>query len=86
MGHILAYMITAQTRSAHRARWWVWGWNPATGEHYKMPHQANMRGTGAGVGGAAGWESRTGGATRGSVEDALWDHRFAAQCEQEGKD
>lgn len=87
MGHILAYLITPQTRREHRARWWVWGWSPATGEKRMLPHQANMRGTwGWDVTCSCGWESQTGGATRGSVEDALWDHRFEMQCSKQRED
>lgn len=87
MGHILAYMITAQTRREHRARWYVYG--GGYGEPLvRMRHQATMRGhwPGYDVECSCGWKTRTGGAGRTHVEDLLWDHRFAAQCETQRED
>ncbi|MCW2929949.1 MAG: hypothetical protein JWM19_911 [Actinomycetia bacterium] len=76
MSHVLSHLITPETRRAHRASWFVW----AGGQ--KLPHTSTMRGWwGYDVKcSCGGWESRTGGATRGSVEDELWDHRFEAQA------
>lgn len=69
-------MLTAETLAAHRATWYVWSGGQ------KMRRQASMRGTwGHDVACSCGWESRTGGATRGSVESDLWDHRYEAQVE-----
>jgi len=74
-------LIRPEIMKAHRARWFVW----AGGE--KIPHAATMRGLwGYDVTCSCGeWESKTGGATRGSVADALWDHRYSAQCEADRK-
>jgi hypothetical protein len=72
----MGILITAETIEAHRAKWFVWAGG------VKMPRTAKMRGTwGYDVTCSCGWESRTGGATRTSVENALWDHRFSAQTE-----
>ena len=69
-------LITPETMAAHRATWFVW----AGGQ--KMRREATMRGTwGYDVTCSCGWESRTGGATRRSVEDMLWDHRYDAQSD-----
>ena len=71
--------ITAETKREHRARWFVY----AGGE--RIPYQATMRGTwGYDVECSCGWKTRTGGATRRSVQDDLWYHRFAAQSEKDG--
>jgi hypothetical protein len=78
-GHVLNDMLTAETKAAHRARWFVYAGSE------KIPYQSTMRGhwPGYDVECSCGWESRTGGATRTSVEDMLFDHRFSAQCEQD---
>jgi hypothetical protein len=82
MSHVLSHLITAETKRQHHARWFVYaGGNGMPLE--KIPHTASMRGhwPGYDVECSCGWKSRTGGATRSSVEDALWDHRYAAQCD-----
>lgn len=81
MSHVLSKMLTPGTRKAHRGTWFVWSGGQ------KLRHQANMRGMwGWDVECSCGqWASRTGGATRGSVEDAFWDHRYSAQVEAESK-
>jgi hypothetical protein len=67
----------------HRITWWVWGHGPQGA--YKIPHSAKMRGTwGWDATCSCGWESRTGGATRGSVErlnvaSHMWDVADDAQ-------
>ena len=68
-------LIKPATMREHRASWWVW----SGGE--KIRHTASMRGHWSGwdVTCSCGWESRTGGATRGSVADELWMHRYSAQ-------
>lgn len=59
----------------HRIAWSVWGYGPQGS--YKIPHTANMRGTwGWDATCSCGWETRTGGATRGSVERDVWRHMF----------
>jgi hypothetical protein len=71
-------LITPATMQAHRATWYVW----ANGVRFR--HRSSMRGTwGWDVTCSCGWESRTGGATRGSVENDLFDHRYGAQCAAE---
>jgi hypothetical protein len=74
-----ALLLTPETMRAHRARWFVY----AGGQ--KLPHAASMRGHWPGwdVACSCGWESRTGGATRTSVSDALLDHRWSEQCAAE---
>lgn len=71
-------MITDETLRAHRATWWVYAGRD------RIRHTAAMRGTwGYDVTCSCGWETRTGGATRRSVSDDLWAHRFSAQVEAE---
>lgn len=72
--HPLAYLITDETKAAHKAQWFVY----AGGQRIRW--QRTMRGTwGYDVVCSCGWDSKTGGATRGSVEDALFDHRYDEQ-------
>jgi hypothetical protein len=75
MGHILSKYLSPETKKAHRATWYVW----SGGE--KMRAASTMRGTwGWDATCSCGrWQSHTGGATRGSVEDALYDHRRDAE-------
>jgi hypothetical protein len=83
MSHVLRHFITAETKREHRARWFVYaGGNGAPLE--KIRWQSTMRGHWPGYDAecSCGWASKTGGATKASVEDALWDHRFGAQSEQ----
>lgn len=82
MTSITQAMISRETLRAHRARWFVYagGWGTPT---EKILHTSTMRGTWAGydVTCSCGWESRTGGATRSSVEDDLFMHRLMAQAD-----
>lgn len=73
----MAWPITPDTMAAHRARWFVY----SGGE--RMPHTSTMRGHWPGwdVTCQCGWDSGTGGATRGSVAQALFEHRFSEQVE-----
>lgn len=82
---MLGYLITEATRKAHRATWWVYTGASVKGRRERIRRQATMRGPWPGydVTCSCGWESRTGGATRRSVEDLLWDHRYSAQCVEE---
>lgn len=79
--HPLQYLIRPETMKAHRARWFAYAGGYGT-PLVKIPHNSKMRGSWPGwdVTCSCGWESRTGGATKGSVLDALWDHRWAEQC------
>jgi len=72
-------MLGADIMREHRATWFVW----AGGQ--KMPHTAQMRGWwGWDATCSCGkWESRTGGATRKSVEDDLFMHRLYAKGDKE---
>ena len=75
-----AFGITAETMAAHKARWYVY-----TGEGAaRIPWQATMRGSWPGfdVVCSCGWESRTGGGTRGYVREQLLWHRWDAQTER----
>lgn len=54
----------------HRIRWYVWSCG------VRMPHEATMRGTwGWDAECSCGWETRTGGATRGYVRREVWLHK-----------
>ena len=58
------------TETKHRIRWYVYAGDEM------IPHTASMRGTwGYDVKCSCGWESRTGGATRTSVERDVWFHK-----------
>lgn len=71
---LTSLMIRPETLKAHQATWFVW----SGGE--KMRRTSKMMGTwGYDVTCSCGWQSRTGGATKRSVEDALFDHRYDAQ-------
>lgn len=79
-GHALNDMLTEETKRAHRARWYVWSGGQ------KLRHTASMRGYWPGYDvecSCGAWASKTGGATRSSVEEALWQHRYDAQVEGE---
>lgn len=66
--------ITAEVKAEHRATWYV-----TTGDGEWTRRTARMRGTwGYDVACSCGWETRTGGATEGSVRDELAVHRFDA--------
>jgi len=63
------------TSKAHRITWYVWASN-GYGESVKMRHTAKMRGTwGWDAECSCGWASKTGGATKGSVEQYVWQHK-----------
>jgi hypothetical protein len=68
---------------AHRGRWFVWvGDGSAAYPREKIPHASTMSGSWPGwdVACSCGqWESKTGGATRASVQRDLDDHRIDAQ-------
>jgi hypothetical protein len=63
-------------------RWFVWA-DGAT-RPVRIPHTSMMRGQwGWDATCSCGWESRTGGATRGSVEKAVWGHKFDVATDAE---
>lgn len=72
-------MITAETRAAHKATWYVY----SAGQ--KLRRVATMRGSwdGYDVECSCGWTSATGGAIKVRVQESLDDHRFDAQAEAE---
>lgn len=81
-GYCLNYLLTPEAKKAHKATWFVWaGDGSPEYPRQKIRHAATMRGhwPGYDVTCSCGWESRTGGATRGSVESDFWDHRYAEQ-------
>jgi hypothetical protein len=65
-----------EVMKAHRASWYVYAWN-GQGQYERLRHAAVMRGGwGWDVECSCGWQTRTGGATRRSVEQDLWFHRW----------
>jgi len=69
-------MIRPEILAAHRATWFVWAGG------VRMRRTSKMMGTwGHDVTCSCGWDSKTGGATRLSVEDALFDHRLSEQTD-----
>lgn len=78
MSAVMNSLLTAETKAAHRARWFVY----AASE--KIPYQSTMRGTwGFDVECSCGWKSATGGGLRRYIEEQLGNHRWIAQCEAE---
>lgn len=79
---LTSVMISPEVMKAHRATWYVWAGG------VKMRHQATMRAFwGHDVTCSCGeFESRTGGATRRSVEDMLFSHRLSAQVDADVRD
>lgn len=68
------YGISPEVLKAHRAAWYVY----AGGQ--RIRHSRTMRGLwGYDVVCSCGWDSKTGGATRGYVTEQLWGHRWEAQ-------
>lgn len=62
----------------HRIAWYVWTYDADGGNRTKLRHTANMRGHWPGWDATCecGWNSNTGGATRGSVRRDVWDHKL----------
>ena len=77
-GHPLNYLITPETRKAHRATWFVYG--GPNGERTRPETGRTYTGCGWDVECSCGFKTVTGAATRGSVEDELWAHRHAEQA------
>jgi hypothetical protein len=65
------------TETTHRIRWYVYagGYGQPL---QRIPHAANMRGHWPGwdVECSCGWESSTGGATKGYVSQLVWGHKW----------
>jgi hypothetical protein len=60
----------------HRIRWYVYAGSE------RIPRTARMRGVwGYDVTCSCGWETRTGGATRGYVEGEVWLHKYTASVD-----
>ena len=78
-GYCLNYLITPETKAAHKAKWFAY----AGGE--RIPAQSTMRGTwGWDVVCSCGqFDSKTGGGVRSYVEEKLFDHRYSVQCENQ---
>jgi predicted DNA-binding transcriptional regulator AlpA len=77
-------MITAATKRAHRATWWVYPEPGNTDRATRIRHQKTMRGRwGYDVTCSCGWDSKTGGGLRRYVAEKLEDHRYDAQIDQE---
>ena len=69
----------------HRMTWYVYAGGYGVPLE-KMRHTATMRGSWPGWDAECScgeWESKTGGVTRKSVEDMVWDHRFTAKCDKD---
>jgi hypothetical protein len=86
-GHVLNYLLTDETKRAHRARWFVYtgAEDPETGRRERIPHTSSMRGfwPGYDVVCSCGYETKTGGGLRHYVEDLLFDHRYSAQSQSQ---
>jgi hypothetical protein len=79
MSHPLASLVSDEIKKAHKASWYCMAWD-GRGNVEWFRHTSTMRGEwGHDVKCSCGWESRTGGATRRSVEDDLWQHRSEMQ-------
>lgn len=64
----------------HRIKWFVWA--VGNGRKEKLPHTASMRGTwGYDAECSCGWQSRTGGAVKRSVENMVADHKLEVSLE-----
>jgi hypothetical protein len=68
--------------SGHRITWYVWSHDADGGNRTKLRHTAQMRGYWPGWDATCecGWASRTGGATKTSVQRDVWDHKFTVHC------
>ena len=76
----MSSLIRPETVKAHKATWWVYA-GPD-----RIRRTAQMRGQwGHDVTCSCGWDSRTGGGTKGYVTEALFDHRYEAQTEADRK-
>jgi hypothetical protein len=76
-------LIKPSIMAEHRATWYTW----AGGQKQRRTGRERGPGWGYDVTCSCGrFETRTGGATRGSVELDLWDHRWSVQCSTETRD
>lgn len=80
--HTLCYTSLMETSqpsapSAHRIKWFVYAGRD------KIPHTSRMRGQwGYDVECSCGWQTRTGGATKRSVSESAWLHKFDTRTEE----
>lgn len=66
---------TKRIVEGHRITWWVHAWD-GQGHSEKLRHTSTMRGLwGWDASCECGWESRTGGATKSSVQRDVRDHK-----------
>lgn len=73
-------LLTPETRQRHKATWWVYAGRE------RIRRTSQMRGTwGHDVTCSCGWDSKTGGATKRSVERALFEHRWDEQMNCDAK-
>lgn len=71
-------LIRPETMKAHRASWFVY--SGPYGEMEPLSSKRRYYGMGYDVTCSCGrWSSKTGGATRRSVAEDLWQHRYAEQ-------
>lgn len=73
-----AHLITVETKRGHRATRFVYG--GPYGEKIRPARGQEYHGMGCDVAFSCGWESRTGGAAKGSVAGLLQDRRYLMQA------
>lgn len=73
-----ARLISKETKRAHRATWFVYG--GPHGEKIRPARGRKYHRMGWDVTCSCNWESRTGGAAKGSVAALLQDHRHLMQA------
>lgn len=63
--------------AGHRIQWYVWA-SDLDGNRSKIRHSSLMRGHWPGWDATCecGWQSRTGGATKASVQRDVWNHKL----------
>lgn len=71
-------LLSPETMKAHRARWFAY--SGPYGEKLPLRSGQRLYGIGHDVTCKCGWESKTGGATRASVQRALLAHRLDEQA------
>lgn len=75
-----------EAMAGHKITWWVFtGGEDENGRPEKIRRTASMRGFWPGwdASCSCGWESRTGGAIKRSVQDSVDDHKWSVQCDAE---
>jgi hypothetical protein len=76
--------MPGRTVPGHKISWWVYPTGPNAGYNpERIRHTAQMRGWVAWDATCeCGWDSKTGGAVRSSVERDVWGHKWDAVNEQ----